>query len=488
MSAVYKVNGSGSKPIHLYTAKYISDFMIHSILEGSLHPREKFRNLEQLAATKRDADPELAALLSRKKPFTCSSKPADILTRNNLPNRSQSFRRFLNKERARIDSRYIKEGYVYAFREDYPNLEHKGIYSAGFCRWNINLDQMLQLLANEPLHNHFIFAPQNKLEQFMWQHSLGGGENFVSGTPYFHIARNHPNFEKDSGMIYVLKVPAEQAFMNYASIVDGNEEEILIADFVMPEDIIAAISPGERSYKITEFMDIDKPLSSTQEEALSGLQQKVEYAFEHNERLITELRYLTRQLRHNPLNERFPNESFFERYEPKPEWFQMSPTGIHGIGHETRVLILAELLGRARQHKEIIEPEILRWAAITHDTQRTNDGIDSQHGERAAIWVSNNFPHLEQIDGIAYVNRWHVPDDQFAPKMTPELKVFKDADGLDRWRLGDLCTDFLRTEEAKEITEIARYLADVSMSLQFRYGFPPYQAVIKAAKMLYLVE
>ena len=39
---------------------------------------------------------------------------------------------------------------------------------------------------------------------------------------------------------------------------------------------------------------------------------------------------------------------------------------------------------------------------------------------------------------------WHVPPDDQCPEWTPELRCLKDADGLDRVRLGDFAPSYLR--------------------------------------------
>ncbi|MBP7937770.1 MAG: hypothetical protein KA354_24285 [Phycisphaerae bacterium] len=52
---------------------------------------------------------------------------------------------------------------------------------------------------------------------------------------------------------------------------------------------------------------------------------------------------------------------------------------------------------------------------------------------------------------FAYLCRWHVPPDHLAPEMTAELRVFKDADALDRWRISDLNPSFLRTASAQKL-------------------------------------
>ncbi|MBD3319400.1 hypothetical protein GF342_05845, partial [Candidatus Woesearchaeota archaeon] len=74
----------------------------------------------------------------------------------------------------------------------------------------------------------------------------------------------------------------------------------------------------------------------------------------------------------------------FRDFEPLEEWFLHNPRGLHGITHEARVLILAELLGK-KVHKngKHVDMDVLRWTSMIHDTQRTHDGVCHEHGARA---------------------------------------------------------------------------------------------------------
>ena len=143
-------------------------------------------------------------------------------------------------------------------------------------------------------------------------------------------------------------------------------------------------------------------------------------------------------------------------FEPQAAWFRHNPHGIHGIGHETRVLILAELLAEAANVSSD-ERLVLRWAAITHDTQREDDGIDARHGERAAAWVLEKFTD-PTIDWhrVGQLLTAHVPPDNGSLPLL--AKLFKDADALDRVRLGDLDPRRLRTEHARALIPKAEAL------------------------------
>ena len=193
------------------------------------------------------------------------------------------------------------------------------------------------------------------------------------------------------------------------------------------------------------------------------------------------------------LNGRLPARSLLERYRPPTKWF-VRPNhigGIHGLAHETRVLIWQELLARlVVADGQILDQEALRWAAVIHDTQRVEDGLDLPHGRRAAAWVKRKrifrIP-AHTLDTLVYLCAWHVPDDAAAPTMTTELAVFKDADGLDRVRIGDLKPKYLRWDCSRELLlPLARPLFMASFARAWA-GSEPFDCVLDAAETLGLL-
>ncbi|HEY7414246.1 MAG TPA: hypothetical protein VH593_03570 [Ktedonobacteraceae bacterium] len=115
------------------------------------------------------------------------------------------------------------------------------------------------------------------------------------------------------------------------------------------------------------------------------------------------------------LGRNLPSRSLLEQYRPHNEWF-LKPDkigSIHGINHEARVLVWQELLARLLlKVGKTLDQEALRWAAATHDTQRVDDGVDPQHGERAATWVQQKLQDTilaNSLETVIYLNRWHVP-------------------------------------------------------------------------------
>lgn len=113
-----------------------------------------------------------------------------------------------------------------------------------------------------------------------------------------------------------------------------------------------------------------------------------------------------------------------------------------------------------------VNREVMRYAAMTHDVGRVDDGLDLDHGRRSAEWIAEHLTDRmspETLDAVTYCVHWHVPPDSEAPVMTTELQVLKDAVGLDRVRLGDLDPSYLRTAPARELIDIAKRLHDKSM-------------------------
>ncbi len=144
--------------------------------------------------------------------------------------------------------------------------------------------------------------------------------------------------------------------------------------------------------------------------------------------------------------------SRLHRFKPNPDWFAKEPHGIHGIGHEARVVIWGQVLSvLVADEGMTVDADAIGWAAAIHDTQRWDDGGDPGHGARAAKWIRKNpriLPREVNLETVAYLCKWHFPSDHMAPEMTPELMVFKDADALDRWRIGDLDSRYFRTAAA----------------------------------------
>lgn len=150
-------------------------------------------------------------------------------------------------------------------------------------------------------------------------------------------------------------------------------------------------------------------------------------------------------------------KKLFNTYKINKAWFLKSPNSIHGVLHEYRVLIYAYIIGTW----EKANVESLCYAAIYHDVRRKNDGYDKNHSKRAAKWVKNNF-NLKNINQIINIIYWHTPSDKDIPKITKEIKCFKDADALDRLRINDFNKNYLRTKSSKKLISFAKELYNLT--------------------------
>ncbi len=157
----------------------------------------------------------------------------------------------------------------------------------------------------------------------------------------------------------------------------------------------------------------------------------------------------------------------------KPEYFH-NPTGIHGLSHTRRVLLLVLILA----HLENLSPrcsQLLSIIALYHDIGRTNDNFDPHHG-RASCRKINRLDLLDEIENttdreiINFIITNHCVEDTKAlnkidkynirdkAEATTLFKIFKDADGLDRIRINDLDIRLLRTKSAQKLPLLARQI------------------------------
>lgn len=157
-------------------------------------------------------------------------------------------------------------------------------------------------------------------------------------------------------------------------------------------------------------------------------------------------------------------EKNIEFWLPESEW--------HTKTHCARVLLLSLLIGHQKDLSDE-EKDALAMAAVFHDSRRLDDGIDKGHGSRAASYYKDychehDLPYNEQTYVITY---YHDQDDSLGLseiKNSSSLneravllyQIFKDADALDRFRLGPdgLDVKFLRTEEARQLVDFAKDL------------------------------
>lgn len=184
-------------------------------------------------------------------------------------------------------------------------------------------------------------------------------------------------------------------------------------------------------------------------------------------------------------------QTLVEQFEPQQDWLAHD-SQIHGIGHLTRVFILQELICSALEAEGMqINRTALRWAAVAHDISRHDDGFDLEHGTRSAEWLRDHLRNdirAKAIDIAVYAVHWHVPDDDKAPEMTTELAILKDADSLDRVRLGDLNPSYLRTDAARSLVTTAKELYLASQPRNDEGDSETFATVLRGAQELGIVE
>lgn len=207
-------------------------------------------------------------------------------------------------------------------------------------------------------------------------------------------------------------------------------------------------------------------------------------------------------------SERLVSRSALTRYKSERSWFSRPeeaflPTSIHGQGHQARVSVLQERIATWHEIEYPlikIDRESLRWAAPTHDLRREADDRHDEHEIRAENWVNDNLQQIVRqrfgrnlsnstFKKVKFIDRWHVPDDGEVANIFPELRIFKDADALDRVRSNDLDDNYLRLDISRGLIEIAKELHDLSIDLQQAGAqTDPFEAVMEAALLLGLIK
>ncbi len=151
---------------------------------------------------------------------------------------------------------------------------------------------------------------------------------------------------------------------------------------------------------------------------------------------------------------------------------------VHGSGHINRVLLLAALIGR----EEDLEKSLLHayyMAASYHDVGRYFDGLDLDHGANSAqkLEALTGYEGEALLELQGAVAAHSQPDSKmdemialYGPKdvvRTRKLScLLKDADNLDRVRLGDLKPQFLRHESAKALVDFSKKLFSLDQELK----------------------
>ncbi|MBD5354879.1 MAG: hypothetical protein HDR85_08270 [Bacteroides sp.] len=162
--------------------------------------------------------------------------------------------------------------------------------------------------------------------------------------------------------------------------------------------------------------------------------------------------------------------------------FNMPDSPLHAKSHCERVLFHALMMGAMEMGDDVEALEILAHASIFHDTRRQDEYLDTGHGARAAVHYEDFCrEHPDEIvfhPEAVYLMRYHDLDDsrgiKAIRKAFPDRServgklyaIFKDADALDRWRLGRWGLDekYLRTPSSHRLVGKARELVGATMN------------------------
>lgn len=157
----------------------------------------------------------------------------------------------------------------------------------------------------------------------------------------------------------------------------------------------------------------------------------------------------------------------------KEEYFVLD--SVHGISHNERVVLYTMLIG-IRENLSSEELKLTLKSALYHDIGRKNTK-GKMHGIESAKIIRENKEVFakdyteDEIKTLEFLCAIHSnPDEQFEEFATrygltnreslrKMMNVLKDADALDRERLGrfgKLNTDFLRTESSKELVDFSK--------------------------------
>ena len=153
-------------------------------------------------------------------------------------------------------------------------------------------------------------------------------------------------------------------------------------------------------------------------------------------------------------------------------------SGIHGQGHIERVMLLGAIIAM-QQGFTPRQTELLLIACSYHDIGRVDDSRDDRHGQRSAERLAGmTLPSVggEELRAIQAAVATHSTKDAMIESFAEEYRVpeesrdlcrllckgLKDADNLDRVRLGDLDVRHLRFAQSPLLAPAAEEICHLS--------------------------
>lgn len=233
-------------------------------------------------------DPELMALFDRKQEFDFKREIDEILREHGYPERTKVSELQLEKWKANLNPKFVKDGFVYLLRGDHPNLDKKGFYARTYGYGKLSTKQLAEQLSGSDEVGYALYGDEryltvakpssdNKAEQLAYLQSAKGGSSFISTTTSIPCAEagtgNVPDAaEQLQYEIYVLKIPIDSATnSNTANHFGMEEDEVLVPDYVSKDEIIAKFPRG-KTEEVYQYLH--NLLGVTKEDL--KLQEKVE--------------------------------------------------------------------------------------------------------------------------------------------------------------------------------------------------------------------
>lgn len=151
----------------------------------------------------------------------------------------------------------------------------------------------------------------------------------------------------------------------------------------------------------------------------------------------------------------------------KNSMFFRSPyDSIHGIDHVYRTMIACALIGEMTMKPR--EGLLAFCAAYIHDLARATDYEEAEHGENAALNYFDKFGNIWEKYRLTPDERSYVKEAvrQHSIRETLQsgdsgydvMAILKDADALDRCRIGDLDVKYLRYKESRYLVRRIEYI------------------------------
>jgi HD superfamily phosphodiesterase len=124
----------------------------------------------------------------------------------------------------------------------------------------------------------------------------------------------------------------------------------------------------------------------------------------------------------------------------------------HSLIHAAKVCLFVSVIGESLgiNEKDLLS---LMMAAIFHDIGRINNTDDAKHGDRSVEKLKGHGFYIPKA--VDTIIRLHSRGNSKS-KNEHLVKIFKDADAIDRVRTNDLDERFLRFAETKKYINFAR--------------------------------